>query len=78
MDPAASTIRRILRGLIGLALASMPLASTQLPAPATSVLDRWELPAHGGLFSPLSPYYQPGLGYPFDPARAKQLIAKYG
>jgi len=52
MDPAASTIRRILRGLIGLALASIPLASTQLPAPATSVLDRWELPAHGGLFSP--------------------------
>ncbi len=34
--------------------------------------------ANGGLFSPLSPYYQDGLGYPFDPAKAKQLLAEAG
>jgi ABC-type transport system substrate-binding protein len=35
-------------------------------------------PATGGIFSPLSPYYQEGLGYPYDPEAAKQLLADAG
>jgi ABC-type transport system substrate-binding protein len=35
-------------------------------------------PAHGGLFSPLSPYYQEGLGYQHDPQSAKQLLDQAG
>jgi peptide/nickel transport system substrate-binding protein len=35
-------------------------------------------PANGGLFSPLSPYYQDGLAYPFDPEGAKGLLAEAG
>jgi oligopeptide transport system substrate-binding protein len=31
--------------------------------------------AGGGFFSPLSPYYQDGLAYPYNPAKAKSLIA---
>jgi ABC-type transport system substrate-binding protein len=34
--------------------------------------------ATGGLFSPLSPYFQDGLAYPFDPERAKALLAEAG
>jgi ABC-type transport system substrate-binding protein len=34
--------------------------------------------ANGGLFSPLSPYYQPGLNFPYDPERAKALLKKAG
>jgi ABC-type transport system substrate-binding protein len=34
--------------------------------------------ADGGLFSPLSPYYQPGLSAPYDPERAKALLAEAG
>jgi peptide/nickel transport system substrate-binding protein len=34
--------------------------------------------ANGGIFSPLSPYYQPDLGYPYDPNRAKQLLTEAG
>jgi ABC-type transport system substrate-binding protein len=34
--------------------------------------------AVGGLFSPLSPYYQDGLAYPYDPARATELLAEAG
>jgi oligopeptide transport system substrate-binding protein len=36
------------------------------------------IPATGGLFSPLSPYYQPTIGYTHDPARARQLLAQAG
>jgi oligopeptide transport system substrate-binding protein len=32
--------------------------------------------ANGGFFSPLSPYYQDGLAYPYNPAKAKSLIAE--
>jgi ABC-type transport system substrate-binding protein len=32
-------------------------------------------PADGGLFSPLSPYYQPGIAYEYDPERARELLA---
>jgi ABC-type transport system substrate-binding protein len=35
-------------------------------------------PATGGIFSPLSPYSQPGLGYTYDPAGAKKLLASAG
>jgi peptide/nickel transport system substrate-binding protein/oligopeptide transport system substrate-binding protein len=35
-------------------------------------------PATGGIFSPLSPYYQAGLGYPYDPERAAALLAEVG
>jgi oligopeptide transport system substrate-binding protein len=34
--------------------------------------------ADGGYFSPLSPYYQDGLAYPHNPAKAKSLIAEAG
>ena len=34
--------------------------------------------ANGGFFSPLSPYYQDGLAYPYNPAKAKSLIAEAG
>ncbi len=34
--------------------------------------------ATGGLFSPLSPYFQDGLAYPFDPEKAKQLLSEAG
>ena len=34
--------------------------------------------ADGGLFSPLSPYYQAGLAYPFDPDGAQALLAEAG
>lgn len=34
--------------------------------------------ANGGLFSPMSPYYQEGLSYAYDPERAKQLLADAG
>jgi oligopeptide transport system substrate-binding protein len=32
--------------------------------------------ANGGFFSPLSPYYQDGLAYPYNVAKAKSLIAE--
>jgi oligopeptide transport system substrate-binding protein len=32
--------------------------------------------ATGGFFSPLSPYYQEGLAYPYNPAKAKALVAE--
>jgi ABC-type transport system substrate-binding protein len=35
-------------------------------------------PASGGLFSPLSPYYQPGLAPKYDPTAAKALLAQAG
>jgi ABC-type transport system substrate-binding protein len=35
-------------------------------------------PADGGLFGPKTPYYQPGLGYPYDPATARKLLAEAG
>jgi ABC-type transport system substrate-binding protein len=35
-------------------------------------------PATGGIFSPLSPYYQEGLAYPYDPEQAKALLAEAG
>ena len=35
-------------------------------------------PANGGIFTPLSPYYQSGMGYPYDPEKAKALLAKAG
>jgi peptide/nickel transport system substrate-binding protein/oligopeptide transport system substrate-binding protein len=35
-------------------------------------------PAGGGLFSPLSPYFQDGIAYPYDPARATQLLSEAG
>jgi ABC-type transport system substrate-binding protein len=35
-------------------------------------------PATGGMFSPLSPFFQDGLSQPFDPARAKELMAEAG
>jgi oligopeptide transport system substrate-binding protein len=34
--------------------------------------------ANGGFFSPLSPYYQDGLAYGYDPAQAKSLLAQAG
>ena len=34
--------------------------------------------ATGGLFSPLSPYFQDGLAYPYDPEQAKALLAEAG
>lgn len=34
--------------------------------------------ADGGFFSPLSPYYQDGLAYAYNPERAKSLIAEAG
>jgi oligopeptide transport system substrate-binding protein len=34
--------------------------------------------ANGGFFSPLSPYYQDGLAYSYNPAKAKSLIAEAG
>lgn len=34
--------------------------------------------AGGGLFSPLSPYFQDGLAYPYDPEKAKQLLTDAG
>jgi ABC-type transport system substrate-binding protein len=33
-------------------------------------------PATGGLFSPLSPYFQDGIAHPFDVEGAKQLLAE--
>ena len=35
-------------------------------------------PATGGLFSPLSPYWQDGIAYPYDPEQAKQLLSDAG
>jgi ABC-type transport system substrate-binding protein len=35
-------------------------------------------PATGGLFSPLSPYYQEGLAHPYDPEQAKALLVEAG
>jgi ABC-type transport system substrate-binding protein len=35
-------------------------------------------PATGGIFSPLSPYFQPDLAYPYDPERAQALLAEAG
>jgi ABC-type transport system substrate-binding protein len=35
-------------------------------------------PADGGLFSPLGPYYQQGMAYPYDPDAARQLLADAG
>jgi len=32
----------------------------------------------GGIFSPRSPYFQPGLAYTYDPAQAKQLLDSAG
>jgi len=32
----------------------------------------------GGIFAPLSPYYQAGLAWPYDPAGAKKLLASAG
>jgi len=34
--------------------------------------------ATGGFFSPLSPYYQNGLAYPYNPSEAKSLIQQAG
>ena len=34
--------------------------------------------ANGGIFSPLSPYYQPSISYPYDPTTAKALLASAG
>jgi oligopeptide transport system substrate-binding protein len=35
-------------------------------------------PANGGVFSPLSPYYQSSIGYSYDPNRARQLLTEAG
>jgi ABC-type transport system substrate-binding protein len=34
--------------------------------------------ANGGLFSPLSPYYQPGMNFSYNPDKAKSLMASAG
>jgi peptide/nickel transport system substrate-binding protein len=34
--------------------------------------------ADGGFFSPLSPYYQAGLAYPYNPTEARSLLAQAG
>jgi ABC-type transport system substrate-binding protein len=34
--------------------------------------------ADGGFFSPLSPYFEKGLAYPYDPAQARALITAAG
>ena len=34
--------------------------------------------ADGGFFSPLSPYYQAGLSYPYNPSEAKSLLQQAG
>jgi len=34
--------------------------------------------ANGGFFSPLSPYYQDGIAYSYNPSKAKSLIAEAG
>lgn len=34
--------------------------------------------AEGGFFSPLSPYYQSGLSYPYNPSEAKSLLQQAG
>ncbi len=34
--------------------------------------------ADGGFFSPLSPYYQAGLSYPYNPSEAKSLLRQAG
>jgi oligopeptide transport system substrate-binding protein len=34
--------------------------------------------ANGGFFSPLSPFYQDGLAYQYNPAKAKALLAQAG
>jgi oligopeptide transport system substrate-binding protein len=34
--------------------------------------------ANGGFFSPLSPYYQDGLAYSYNPAKAKKLLSEAG
>ena len=34
--------------------------------------------ATGGFFSPLSPYYQAGLSYPYNPSEAKSLLQQAG
>jgi peptide/nickel transport system substrate-binding protein len=34
--------------------------------------------ADGGFFSPLSPYYQAGLAYPYNPSEAKSLLRQAG
>lgn len=36
------------------------------------------LVADGGIFSPLSPYYQAGLAWPYNPTEAKKLLASAG
>ena len=36
------------------------------------------LVANGGVFSPLSPYYQKGLAWPYNPTEAKKLLASAG
>ena len=63
------------------------LAKLQVRQAIASAVDKQRLvrtinglgiPSTGGLFSPLSPYYQPGIGYPHDPVRAKQLLASAG
>jgi ABC-type transport system substrate-binding protein len=34
--------------------------------------------ANGGFFSPLSPFFQDGIAYPYNPAKAKALLAQAG
>jgi len=36
------------------------------------------LAANGGIFSPVSPYYQHNLSYPYNPKKAKKLLAEAG
>jgi ABC-type transport system substrate-binding protein len=35
-------------------------------------------PADGGVFGPETPYYQPGIGYKYDPDEAKRLLTEAG